>query len=678
MQHHVEIQRLKKGHELQITALNAEVHQLKAQLEDKRLQAALETQLKAMVKLDEGAHVVSQNLQKQIDDIREMNAQRETASKVLLQEVNDQWINYQAMVEGELNMLKQRLSDFEKGNVEVVLRIDLEDNVKNRVAAPKRPAPVRPEDISSLHSRQSSRASSVMGNEQQGLLHLTSEALARHAQLTGQDDTEEELMMQSYARMNGILSTKSVVKDGSPTPIFEEFSDAAKEALARKLQMRHKRSASTISGQRVAAAALLLLRQSPVRNRQTKQSKMKLGTKEGLIRDIPNNKYNPARLHKPAASASNVAQLMNGKSESYLDRQLAEKQKTQNGSHKPATSQFRASVTGGGIAAQEWANTTHRKVCLLQQQQQQFINNNNNNYYYYYYCYLFCVYFFLRFSISDIDKYLGVDENGNSKIPEELKASEEQLKTLQRVLTKILKNFFLIQTFVHMWYCSAHSFITIFLINAYVEERKHWVEKSKELQDQVAQMEQKLKYTQNKLRDKIEQNTLLQDQLTELQQQLSELPAQTRAEAQERLKLKQQQEKKIRESQQSLYKQIELQTQQLTHFQGVIALQRSNTETLQKELEQSKDKIKSLEKKLEEAQTDLVKQGKFLFFLITTTTNQSAEDAKKSASQRSYLLFFLLKIKRKFELVHIGDKTDQRPSRAKRFTEKYDSIRTKT
>ncbi|ETO04129.1 hypothetical protein RFI_33273 [Reticulomyxa filosa] len=104
MQHHVEVQRLKKGHELEMTALNVEVHELKAQLADRKLYAVVQTQSNEWFKSDEKK---KEYLQKQIDDIKEMTAQRERASKVLLQEVNDQWVNYKAMVEGELNMLKQ-------------------------------------------------------------------------------------------------------------------------------------------------------------------------------------------------------------------------------------------------------------------------------------------------------------------------------------------------------------------------------------------------------------------------------------------------------------------------------------------------------------------------------------------------------------------------------------------
>jgi len=193
-------------------------------------------------------------------------------------------------------------------------------------------------------------------------------------------------------------------------------------------------------------------------------------------------------------------------------------------------------------------------------------------------------------SISEIDKYLGTDENGNSRVPEELRTLQDQLKTLQQ----------------------ADQSKNSQLQTKYLSEKKHWAEKAKGLQDQIAVMEQTLKTTQLQLRDQMEQNILLQDQFESLQQQFSELPAQTRAQAFERSKLKQQEQIKIRESQQALLKQIDIQKQQVVQLQQALERQRVAMIAVQKDLEytkeRSKEKISRLEKKLEETQSDIAKQ----------------------------------------------------------------------
>jgi len=235
-------------------------------------------------------------------------------------------------------------------------------------------------------------------------------------------------------------------------------------------------------------------------------------------------------------------------------------------------------TSGGGIAGQEFANTARRKPQspapqLISSASHRSLSHTSSR-------------DGSLSSISDIEKYLSIDENGNIKLTEELKSSEDMLKSLQTGQQNKYKQLQL----------------------KYAEERKHWMDKTKELEDQIAQMELTLKYTQNKLRDKVEENTLLQSQLDMVQQQLNELPPQTRAEAQERLKLKQQQEKKIKDSQQTLYNQIDVQTQQLLQLQGVIEHQRHTIEHLQKSYEKSKETIKAAEKRLEDAQSDLAKQ----------------------------------------------------------------------
>ncbi|ETO30238.1 hypothetical protein RFI_06882 [Reticulomyxa filosa] len=142
----------------------------------------------------------------------------------------------------------------------------------------------------------------------------------------------------------------------------------------------------------------------------------------------------------------------------------------------------------------------------------------------------------------------------------------------------------------------------------YAAERSHWIGKTKEFEDQISQMEQTLKNMQRKLREKVEQNILLQDQLQNMQQQFSELPSHTQFEAQERVKWKQQEQFKVQQSQQTLFNQIEMQIQQMAQMQAVIEQQQFTIESLQRELIESKEKTKLLEKKLEEAQSSLIKQ----------------------------------------------------------------------
>ncbi|ETO16402.1 hypothetical protein RFI_20938 [Reticulomyxa filosa] len=489
---------------------------------------------------------------------------------------------------------------FEEGNVEVILRIDLEEAVKNRIGAPRRPAPLRPDDASPPHSRASSHESLGISPENNVSQHLTSEALARHAQMNNDnDELDEDKAAHSYARINGILSGQSVVKENSPTPVFEQMSDAAKEALSRKLQMRNQTS-------------------------KTRSAAGPNGTHSNMMEHNGNelqksNSNQPPRpVHKPTSSASNILDPYKRRSHTNANR----------ASQTPT--QFRPSVAGGGIAAQEWVSLLRRKVIENfgsnpsvprspnEHALPQYVGDTNPQ--------AFSPHGHVSqlssssfkslshasshegsiISISEIDKYLDVDENGNSKIPEELKSSQEQLKNLQRTLL-----------FLSFLFISKHNLFHKHkqLHIRYATEKKQWQEKIKELQDQVAQMEQTLKNTQRKLREKVEQNTLLRDQFQMLQQQFSELPAQTQAEAQERVKFRQQEQMKLQQSQQALYNQIDVQRQQMVQLQGALEQQRFTIEALQKELDQSKEKIKNLEKKLEEAQSNLAKQGKSRFSL---------------------------------------------------------------
>ncbi|ETO29586.1 zinc finger protein [Reticulomyxa filosa] len=166
----------------------------------------------------------------------------------------------------------------------------------------------------------------------------------------------------------------------------------------------------------------------------------------------------------------------------------------------------------------------------------------------------------------------------------------------------------------------------------YFEERKYWMEKAKELRDQIVKMEQTLKTTQHKLRDKVEQNVLFQTQVQMLQQQIAELPPQTRVEAQERAKFKQQEEKKARESQQVLHKQIDVQKQQLLQVQALMDQQQLTIEDLQNNLRQSKEMVTQLERKLEDTQSDLAKQ------VPTSSKELLQQQIKVLKSQRKVLV----------------------------------------
>ncbi|ETO16401.1 hypothetical protein RFI_20937 [Reticulomyxa filosa] len=84
LRHHLELQRLQKGYELEITALSVEIRRLKGNKADTyKLGTPLQGQ----------SH---QSMTDKTDGLRE-----------LAQETNEQWISYKAIVENEIAVLKQ-------------------------------------------------------------------------------------------------------------------------------------------------------------------------------------------------------------------------------------------------------------------------------------------------------------------------------------------------------------------------------------------------------------------------------------------------------------------------------------------------------------------------------------------------------------------------------------------
>ncbi|ETO00051.1 hypothetical protein RFI_37408, partial [Reticulomyxa filosa] len=196
----LEMKRITKRYELQLARMQVEMDEWKGQVEDKKLYHSLQAQLNAIVQSMLNTSSLSsswQHVQSQIQQVHQIVLQKHDHSQLLLQKADDQWFRYQHAVENQIRVLKQlccsisihllsfffyllwtvnnahtqisiinihiyihiqffccwkkkrRLTAFENGNVEITLRIDLEDHIRHRVAVPKQPAPVRPDDNAS-------------------------------------------------------------------------------------------------------------------------------------------------------------------------------------------------------------------------------------------------------------------------------------------------------------------------------------------------------------------------------------------------------------------------------------------------------------------------------------------------------------------------------------------------